>query len=603
MADIIKNVTIKFGADTAGLAGADGLFDKVNKKVGETEGSVVSLKSQLSKLKNELGNATDPKDVERLARAAGEVANKIQDAAKAAQIFATDSKFEQIGNSLKGIAGNLASLNFRQAADQSKLLLSSVKSLSFKDAISGLKDMGVTFLNIGKSLLVNPIFLVAAAVAAIGVAVFELKNKVPLLTKAFDFVSESVSKIKKFVTDITDALGFTTVASDKAFDRLIQLGKEVDEQRERRRKFLQEEKERQEKIAQEIKDREDKNRKEKEDSERAAYDAQLQKVKEFKDKEAKIKADADAKAQKDKEDAEKEAEKKKEELAKLKEEAYNAKREKDAEEFQAQLDKEIEDKKRQDELEIELATTTVNALFDLRTQRAQADLAQQQLDADKEKQINIDKVKVGLLTAEEAAAQNKLIDDRVTAERNKVAVEQAKRDKEQALFNLAINTIVSASKAGFITPVGLLITALGAIQAAAIIARPLPKFAEGVIDLKGKGTGTSDSIHAMLSRGESVMTADETQKHKALLTSIRNDKLDAYLAEKYVNPMVNMKLKDIGLANNMAQSIKLQTDFPDEYALSRVMRRNKEVELGNADYLAQRIASEINKSSVKRTWN
>jgi len=53
----------------------------------------------------------------------------------------------------------------------------------------------------------------------------------------------------------------------------------------------------------------------------------------------------------------------------------------------------------------------------------------------------------------------------------------------------------------------------------------------------------------------------------------------------------------------VAQSIKLQTDFPDEYALSRVMRRNKEVELGNADYLAQRIASEINKSSVKRTWN
>jgi len=173
MADIVKNVTVKFSADTKDLAGSEDVFDKVNKKVEETEGSVVSLKSQLSKLKNELGNATDPKDVERLARAAGEVANKIQDAAKAAQIFATDSKFEQIGNSLKGIAGNLASLNFRQAADQSKLLLSSVKSLSFKDAISGLKDMGTTFLNIGKSLLVNPIFLIAAAVAAIGVAVFE----------------------------------------------------------------------------------------------------------------------------------------------------------------------------------------------------------------------------------------------------------------------------------------------------------------------------------------------------------------------------------------------------------------------------------------------
>lgn len=49
-----------------------------------------------------------------------------------------------------------------------------------------------------------------------------------------------------------------------------------------------------------------------------------------------------------------------------------------------------------------------------------------------------------------------------------------------------------------------------------------PKFAKGVIDLQGEGTETSDSIPAYLSKGESVMTANETKKSKKILTGIRN---------------------------------------------------------------------------------
>ena len=50
------------------------------------------------------------------------------------------------------------------------------------------------------------------------------------------------------------------------------------------------------------------------------------------------------------------------------------------------------------------------------------------------------------------------------------------------------------------------------------------KFATGVLDLQGRGTGTSDSIPAMLSKGESVMTAKETQQYMPYLKAMKEGK-------------------------------------------------------------------------------
>lgn len=67
---------------------------------------------------------------------------------------------------------------------------------------------------------------------------------------------------------------------------------------------------------------------------------------------------------------------------------------------------------------------------------------------------------------------------------------------------------------------GGIIVASGAMQAAKISG---VKLAKGVIDLQGPGTTTSDSIPAMLSRGETVTPADKTAKYRPLLEFIHND--------------------------------------------------------------------------------
>jgi hypothetical protein len=62
--------------------------------------------------------------------------------------------------------------------------------------------------------------------------------------------------------------------------------------------------------------------------------------------------------------------------------------------------------------------------------------------------------------------------------------------------------------------------ALGLAQVAKINSTPPPKFADGVIGLDGPGNGTSDSINAKLSRGESVMTAKATTAFAPVLAEM-----------------------------------------------------------------------------------
>jgi len=69
---------------------------------------------------------------------------------------------------------------------------------------------------------------------------------------------------------------------------------------------------------------------------------------------------------------------------------------------------------------------------------------------------------------------------------------------------------------------GLLLSLFSSFKGRANNAANTQGFKDGVIDLQGEGTTTSDSIPAMLSKGESVMTAKETAKSKSILTGIRN---------------------------------------------------------------------------------
>ncbi|MBE8727976.1 hypothetical protein [Flavobacterium hungaricum] len=102
--------------------------------------------------------------------------------------------------------------------------------------------------------------------------------------------------------------------------------------------------------------------------------------------------------------------------------------------------------------------------------------------------------------------------------------------KVAATAQATIDTYLGAVKAyQSLAGIPIVGPALGAVAAGVVVAAGLAniskinstktdvKLAKGAVDLDGPGTGTSDSIPAMLSKGESVITAEATKNNKGLL--------------------------------------------------------------------------------------
>ncbi len=113
------------------------------------------------------------------------------------------------------------------------------------------------------------------------------------------------------------------------------------------------------------------------------------------------------------------------------------------------------------------------------------------------------------------------------AKRLKEEQRKAKFDKVNALIQIAINTAIAASLVAAQTGVGAFVTvpmiiALGAIQAAAVLAQPIPKYEEGLKDAKHDHVGMiNDGKHQeFVERGNSILT---TKTKNAIINLKKGD--------------------------------------------------------------------------------
>lgn len=86
------------------------------------------------------------------------------------------------------------------------------------------------------------------------------------------------------------------------------------------------------------------------------------------------------------------------------------------------------------------------------------------------------------------------------------------------------------------------------------------RFKDGVVDVYGPGTGTSDSIPALISRGESVITASSTAAKKDELKALNRSVIDyeRLITLKYVMPAIEAeKQKQSAFAENVARSVMM----------------------------------------------
>lgn len=115
------------------------------------------------------------------------------------------------------------------------------------------------------------------------------------------------------------------------------------------------------------------------------------------------------------------------------------------------------------------------------------------------------------------------------------------------------------------------------LSAATIGATAIPqirKFKDGVIDLRGAGTATSDSIDAKLSLGESVMTSKETTTHKPMLKAIRDNRFDEWMNRELIKKIYIGK-SDRKIRNVNEKSTEI--NFPDSYNIRNARAISKPI--------------------------
>lgn len=193
--------------------------------VGNYEGALKKLKGELKSSKDELiGIAatlgTDSEEFAQAAEKAGKLKdelNDIQDAVKNTEA----SPFENLGKSLGDVGAKLKSADFTGAAQSANQFAQASKAITLKEAVSGLKNLGSTITSVGKAILSNPLFLLAAVLIGLTILVVKFYDKIKPLKLIFDLVGGAIEYVIKSLKNLSDFMGLSSFAAEEAADKII----------------------------------------------------------------------------------------------------------------------------------------------------------------------------------------------------------------------------------------------------------------------------------------------------------------------------------------------------------------------------------------------
>lgn len=146
-------------------------LENIDKAATSTTGGLAGLKKELRAVENELAGLDSSSDrFAELSTQAGQLKDRMKDVREAVGNQAGPA-VEVLSNNFQKLRGDLMNLDFEGASTALRGIGGSIKNISFKEIIGGIKNFGSALANVGKALLTNPIFLIAAAVAAAALAI------------------------------------------------------------------------------------------------------------------------------------------------------------------------------------------------------------------------------------------------------------------------------------------------------------------------------------------------------------------------------------------------------------------------------------------------
>lgn len=263
--------------------------------------------------------------------------------------------------------------------------------------------------------------------------------------------------------------------------------------------------------------------------------------------------------------------------------------------------------------------------------------------------LNSDK----LISQKDYDAQIQKLNEKKVANEKKIQAEiaalkkkQAERDKDQAIFNIILNTaqavIAALASVPPNVPLSIAVAAVGAAELALAISTPIPQFKKGTKGKQGSGlslVGEEGPEVVQLPHGSQVLPHPQLKKNRRFIDAMFDNNLDELIQTEYINPAIikettkrsflkeqitevvykekvihiaprlqegqskNEVEKQKAFAQNIAQSFTAQisntikTDSIDEYGMARVLAKDRKHDKAFADYLAEKIGEHFKEDS------
>lgn len=284
-------------------------------------------------------------------------------------------------------------------------------------------------------------------------------------------------------------------------------------------------------------------------------------------------------------------------------------------------DKEKKEKEHQNNLNriretgFQVADELLSGFADISAQKKQMELDEElknsQIKSDSQTASLQKQLDAGIITEEQFAARKAVIDQKQSDKEAEIKKKQFQADKMAALIQVAIDTAIAVAKSfAQLGPIGgalgaALAAAMGIAQAAVISAQPMPKFRKGAINIKGPGTGTSDSIPAMISKGESVITAEATRDNFGLLKAIHEGTSNDYINKNFISPAISKMEAENNRAakarrdKKSSQLMALVNNGMDLSNTERLLKKNGTVKVSNIGDLAKEMSKQSYYNSLK----
>jgi hypothetical protein len=202
---------------------------------------IAALKAELKDLKNQMADAANPEAFAALADKAGDVQKQINKVNNSINDFKKGSNLDQAKASFDAMGESIMKLDFTKAAKQSANLKQTLGTLTpadltkgFKGFITTLKNLGGAFVKLGVTILMNPIFLIVAAVTAIIAVIALVLNKFGLLDGVIKALMAPINALIAGFKAMTDYLGLTAFAAEDNAARSLAANEKVNKSSEER---------------------------------------------------------------------------------------------------------------------------------------------------------------------------------------------------------------------------------------------------------------------------------------------------------------------------------------------------------------------------------